>query len=126
MATMRYLLVGNGPAKNIRDKARHADAVIQINHCQYRAHIPPEKMSHVFVVNSADKMSVHRVVHMLRDLDVPKHTQIVFWGHLTICSKLHGKGEHPENACRSKSRLPLKSVLKEYFENGNRPEIGEK
>src|SRR5271156_1160541 len=78
MATMRYLLVGNGPAKNIRDKARHADAVIQINHCQYRAHIPPEKMSHVFVVNSADKMSVHHVVHMLRDLDVPKHTQIIF------------------------------------------------
>src|SRR4051812_29759246 len=24
-------------------------------------------------------------------------------GHLTICSKLHGKGKRPETACRSKS-----------------------
>jgi hypothetical protein len=75
---MRYLLVGNGPAKNIRDKARHADAVIQINHCAHRAEIPAEKMSHVFVVNTTDTASASRVVGMIYSLDLPPQTRFLF------------------------------------------------
>jgi hypothetical protein len=44
-----------------------------------------------------------------------------YWGHQTICSKLHGKGERAENAQRVKSRLPLASILKGSFERKNRP-----
>jgi hypothetical protein len=46
--------------------------------------------------------------------------RLPYRGHLMICSKPHGKGEHPENARRSKSRLPLKPVLKEDVESGKR------
>ena len=42
-------------------------------------------------------------------------------GHLTICSKLHGKRERAENVQHVKSRLPFELILQEDFERRNRP-----
>jgi hypothetical protein len=75
---MRYLLVGNGAATDIATKAKHADAVIQINRCAHREAIAPEKMSHVCVVNTVDPAAFHDTVAMLRGLNLPAHTKIVF------------------------------------------------
>ena len=76
---VRYLLVGNGPAADIATKARHADAVIQTNSCVHREAIPPEKMSHVCVVNTSDPASINGVAAMLRRLEeLPAQTCIVF------------------------------------------------
>ncbi len=44
------------------------------------------------------------------------------WGYLTICPKSHANGEHRESIVPSKSRLPLRLVLKEGFESENRRE----
>jgi hypothetical protein len=79
MRVMRYLLVGNGPSAEVANKARHADAVIQINGCAHRAAIPREKMSHVCVVNVSDAGSIKGVAAMLRILEeLPPQTRIVF------------------------------------------------
>ena len=75
---MRYLLVGNGPSTDIANKAKHADAVIQLNGCAHREAIAPEKMSHVCVVNTCDPANIERVVSMLRGLELPAQTRIVF------------------------------------------------
>jgi hypothetical protein len=75
---MRYLLVGNGAATDISTKARHADAVIQINRCAHREAIAPEKMSHVCVVNVSDPTAIDGVAAMLQGLSLPDHTKIVF------------------------------------------------
>jgi hypothetical protein len=42
-------------------------------------------------------------------------------GHLTICSKLHGKRERAENVQRLKSRLPFGLILQGGFERKNWP-----
>lgn len=70
--------MGNGPAPDIATKARHADAVIQINACAHREWIAPEKMSHVCVTNTSDPATIESIVSMLLSLDLPAHTRIVF------------------------------------------------
>jgi hypothetical protein len=49
---MRYLLVGNGPSKDVEAKAKHAEAIVQINSCMHAARIPFGKTTHVFLVNT--------------------------------------------------------------------------
>lgn len=74
---MRYLLVGNGAAPHIADKARHADTVIQINDCKHRDKIDPAKMALVVLVNVSDKYVISKVVGMAQNLDLPAHTRIL-------------------------------------------------
>ena len=49
---MRFLLVGNGPSTDIKDKARHAEAVVQINSCEHSQSIATDKTIAVFVANA--------------------------------------------------------------------------
>lgn len=62
---MRYLLVGNGPTNDVGVKAKHADAVIQINDCQHNDQAIAEKTRYIFVSNSGDT-SLPLLDHILR------------------------------------------------------------
>jgi hypothetical protein len=49
---MRYLLVGNGPSHDVEAKAKHADAVVQVNGCAHGDLIPSGAATHIFIVNT--------------------------------------------------------------------------
>ncbi|MCX8504560.1 MAG: hypothetical protein ORN52_11375 [Beijerinckiaceae bacterium] len=54
---MNYLLVGNGPTKNLARAADAADSIVQINHCRHAEHLSAEKTQHVFIANMGETVS---------------------------------------------------------------------
>jgi len=54
---MNYLLVGNGPTKNLAFASDASDSIIQINTSRHAAKLPVEKTHHVFISNMGEKVS---------------------------------------------------------------------
>lgn len=54
---MNYLLVGNGPTRNLAYASDASDAIVQINTSRHAARLPVEKTRHIFISNMGDKVS---------------------------------------------------------------------
>jgi len=54
---MHYLLVGNGPTKDLARVADAADSIVQINHCRHAERLSAKKTQHVFIANMGETVS---------------------------------------------------------------------
>jgi len=54
---MHYLLVGNGPTKDLARASSAADSIVQINSCRHAEQMSAEKTQHVFIANMGETVS---------------------------------------------------------------------
>ena len=54
---MKYLLVGNGPIKDLARASNAADSIVQMNNCRHASPNIAAKTQHIFITNMGAKVS---------------------------------------------------------------------